>query len=251
MKFFTGKIRFNKVYFSRILLAIGIIIFSGSVRIFSEEQIKITAGNVPIGIHTFFFVKMKRTGFSVVTPSNYYHEWMRRAKSSTAEQPRLSTAIMGNGFSDKRKLSRFLTEHNPKISLTLAKKIASLYIMEASAEGVNYDVAFSQMCLETGFLKFGGDVNPKQNNFCGLGVTAKGQEGLSFPSLQTGIRAHIQHLKAYASTKPLKHNVVDSRFRYVKRGSVRDIQQLTGKWAHDPHYGSKIEKLLKRLMAAK
>ncbi len=251
MKFFTGKIRLNKVYFSRIFLVIGIIIFSGSVRIFSEEQIKISAGNVPIGIHTSFFVKIKRAGFSVVTPVNYYHEWMRLTKSSTYKQARLSTAIMGNGFSNERKLSRFLTEHNPKISLTLAKKIASLYIKEASAEGVNYDVAFSQMCLETGFLKFGGDVHPGQNNFCGLGVTAKGQEGLSFPSLQTGIRAHIQHLKAYASKKPLKHSIVDSRFRYVKRGSVRDVRQLTGKWACDPKYGIKIQRLLQRLMAAK
>ena len=36
-------------------------------------------------------------------------------------------------------------------------------------KGSNSDVAFAQMCLETGFLRFGGLVTMDMNNFCGLG----------------------------------------------------------------------------------
>ncbi len=154
---------------------------------------------------------------------------------------------MGNGITSEKRLAEFLYKHNKAITPDSAGKIASLYIDEAKSEGVNYDVAFAQMCLETGFLKFGGDVNKTQNNFCGLGVTKKGIKGLSFPDIRTGIRAHIQHLKAYASTAELKNSIVDKRFKYVKRGSVKEITQLSGTWAADPKYGQKIKNLLERM----
>ncbi len=154
---------------------------------------------------------------------------------------------MGKGLFSAALLADFLKKNNPKLHDKKVREIASLYVKEAQIEGVNPDVAFIQMCLETGFLKFGGNVLPSQNNFCGLGVTGIGQKGLSFPSLQLGIRAHIQHLKAYASTEKLHQKLIDSRFRFVKRGSIGDIKEMGGKWASDRYYGQKIESLLKRL----
>ena len=82
------------------------------------------------------------------------------------------------------------------------------------AEGVRGDIAFAQSCLETGNFSFAGSaVTLEQNNFCGMGVTANGLKGNSFSTAQLGIRAQVQHLKAYASTEPLKGECIDPRFK--------------------------------------
>jgi len=103
------------------------------------------------------------------------------------------------------------------------------------------------MLHETNWLKFGGDVQPRQNNFAGLGVTGGGVAGLSFPDVRTGALAHVQHLKAYGSTAPVVANLVDPRFRYVKRGSAPTLKSLTGRWAMDPNYGDKLLRLYVRM----
>jgi len=108
-------------------------------------------------------------------------------------------------------------------------------------------VAFTQMCLETGFLNFGGDVKPEQFNFAGLGAIGGGEPGLSFPDPRTGIRAQVQHLKAYASEEPLNLALVNPRFRFVRRGSSPTIEGLAGTWAADRQYAVKINTMLQRL----
>jgi len=155
--------------------------------------------------------------------------------------------IQGKGLLTKERLMSFLWLHNTMLSLKEADELVSLYIAEAADEGINHDIAFSQMCLETGFLKFGGDVTKDQHNYCGLGATGNGVAGLSFSHPQEGVRAHIQHLKAYASTEKLSNDLVDIRFDYVKRGTVKSYEQLTGKWAVDPHYHHKLKSILHRL----
>ena len=59
-----------------------------------------------------------------------------------------------------------------------------------------------------------------------MGVTSNGMRGNSFDTPQLGIRAQVQHLKAYASTVDLKNECVDPRFKYVTRGSI-DGKELT------------------------
>jgi hypothetical protein len=103
------------------------------------------------------------------------------------------------------------------------------------------------MCLETGFLRFGGLVTPDMNNFCGLGATGPGNSGASFPDPRTGVRAHIQHLKAYATEAPLKQDLVDPRYRLVRFGSSPAIKGLSGTWAADQSYADKIKNILERL----
>jgi hypothetical protein len=103
------------------------------------------------------------------------------------------------------------------------------------------------MCLETGFLRYGGLVTPDMNNFCGLGSIGPGQPGLAFPDLRTGVRAHIQHLKAYASEESLNGELVDPRFRFVRRGSSPAVGGLAGTWAADRSYSEKIRIILERL----
>ena len=122
-----------------------------------------------------------------------------------------------------------------------------MYIEEAAAEGVNHDMAFAQMCLETGFLRFGGLVSAGMNNFCGLGAIGPGQEGEVFPDPRAGVRAHIQHLKGYATDLPLNGELVDPRYRWVRKGSSPRIRELAGTWAADKSYGDKINRILERM----
>ncbi len=89
------------------------------------------------------------------------------------------------------------------------------------------DLAFCQSCLETGNFTFKGSaVTLDQNNFCGLGVTSNGMKGNSFATPQLGIRAQIQHLKAYANKEPLRQTQIDPRFHYVTRGCSPYLQWL-------------------------
>jgi N-acetylmuramoyl-L-alanine amidase/fibronectin type 3 domain-containing protein len=125
---------------------------------------------------------------------------------------------------------------------------------EAEAEGVRADVLFAQVMLETGGLQFGGDVQPSQCNFGGLGAVGGGAAGETFADVRTGLRAQVQHLKAYASTDGLNNACVDKRFQYVSRGTARYVEWLAipqnpyGKgWAADADYGTKLLRIMDSL----
>lgn len=156
--------------------------------------------------------------------------------------------IMGRGIMSEARLVSFFLDNNPDADAARVARLAALYIEEAAVEGVNSDVAFVQMCLETGFLRFGGLVSPEQNNFCGLGATGPGEPGLYFPDERTGVRAHIQHLKGYGSTEPLVGEQVDPRYPYISpKGKSPGIAGLAGTWAADPLYAEKLGVLLESL----
>lgn len=122
-----------------------------------------------------------------------------------------------------------------------------IYVEEAQAEGVRAEVAFCQAMKETGFLRYQGDVRIEQFNFAGIGATGGGVQGNYFGSVRDGIRAQIQHLKAYASTEALNGACVDPRFHYVKRGTTPYVEWLGihenpygGGWAAALNYGGSI-----------
>ncbi len=147
-------------------------------------------------------------------------------------------------------LDRFLTvvqQRNPALGEKAWRAVWTAYSDACDTEGVRQSVALVQMLHETNWLRFGGDVKLSQNNFAGLGVTGGGVAGLSFPDVRTGALAHVQHLKAYASTEPPAAALVDPRFRYVRRGSAPTVRSLTGKWAMDPGYGDKLMRLYGQL----
>ncbi|GAB4385122.1 MAG: hypothetical protein Kow00121_49660 [Elainellaceae cyanobacterium] len=157
--------------------------------------------------------------------------------------------IMGQGLASSEQLADFLKSNNSGDFLSRFSDIARLYIEEARKEGVNHDIAFCQMCLETGYLRFGGDVSPDQNNFAGIGAVGGGVAGASFSDARTGVKAHVEHLKAYASTEAIAHPpIVDPRFHLVTpRGKAPNVKDLSGYWAGDTQYGDKILAILKRL----
>lgn len=154
--------------------------------------------------------------------------------------------ITGRGYTTEVQLLMFLKARN-EVGLSRFPDIARLYLEEGLSEGISHDIAFAQMCVETEFLQFGGTTKPNQNNFGGLGTVGGNPEGASFPSRRIGIRAHIQHLKAYANTEPLREETVDPRFNLVIRGVAPTISQLTGRWSADLHYSDRILAILRQL----
>ena len=126
---------------------------------------------------------------------------------------------------------------------------------EAVFENVRPEILYAQIMLETGYLQYGGDVEINQFNFGGLGATGNGVKGNSFIDVRTGIKAQVQHLKAYASVEPLNATqVVDERFKYVTRNTAPYVEWLgikenpTGKgWAAAAGYGFNLMKIVNNL----
>ena len=166
------------------------------------------------------------------------------------------TAIMGKAQATAEQMKAYLKKKNPSVPQPVLDMLP-LYLSEGEMEGVRGDIAFAQSCLETGNFTFSGSaVTLPQNNFCGLGVTQRGKAGLSFESPQLGIRAQIQHLKAYASTDKLRKARIDPRFRYVTRGCAPYAEWLGQKenpqgkgWAAGEKYGEKILSILKAIVS--
>ena len=165
------------------------------------------------------------------------------------------TKIMGSAVATAEQMRAYLKAENPEAAQGVLDMIP-LYLSEGEAEGVRGDIAFAQSCLETGNFTFSGSaVTFSQNNFCGMGVTSNGMKGNSFDTPQLGIRAQIQHLKAYASTESLKNACIDPRFKYVTRGCAEYVEWLgqqenpQGKgWAAGAGYGEKILTILKAII---
>lgn len=163
--------------------------------------------------------------------------------------------IMGQAQASVEQMRAYIKKVNPKVPQSVIKMIP-YYITEGAAEGVRGDVAFAQSCLETGNFTFKGSaVTLGQNNFCGMGVTQNGMKGNSFRTPQLGIRAQVQHLKAYASSDKLNNTCVDPRFTYVKRASAPYVEWLGiqenpsgGGWAKGKGYGTKILNILSSIL---
>lgn len=183
------------------------------------------------------------------------------------------TKIMGTGQTNVAQMVRyykanasgydtFKARYEGKYDGSLAKggastieRFAQIFYEEANAEGVKAEVAFTQCMKETGFLKYGGDVLPNQYNFAGIGATGA-VRGASFKDVRTGIRAQIQHLKAYASTSPLNNACVDPRFNLVTRNTAPYVEWLGIQenpngygWATAKNYGYDIVGMVKVLLS--
>lgn len=171
------------------------------------------------------------------------------------------TAIMGKAQATAQQMALFCRSKNstPQLTSCSLEQLAEMFIEEGEAEGVRGDVAFAQSLHETGYFKFGGIALPTQNNYAGIGAlngNATGQAA-SFPDPRTGVRAQIQHLKAYASTEALVNECVDPRFSLVARGVAPYVEWLGA--ADNPQgcgwavpgagYGANIVKLLGQIMA--
>jgi hypothetical protein len=139
--------------------------------------------------------------------------------------------------------------------------IATQYMRFGERLGIRWDFAFYQMIVETGALSYwrgsrAGDVKPEQLNFAGLGATGNGTRGESFKDIETGVRAHIEHILLYAG-RPVE-NPAAERTRKVRQWGILDAWQkgiarpityadLASRWAPGSrHYGNMIRAVAER-----
>jgi hypothetical protein len=136
--------------------------------------------------------------------------------------------------------------------------LAALFIEEGAAEGVTGDIAFVQSVVETGWFRFGGSITPAHNNFAGIGATDSNPAPAVFPDARTGVRAQIQHLRAYAdpsatacTVPPLRNACVDPRFHLVTpKGRAPTWNEFgNGNWASASTYAGSILTLFAELLA--
>jgi hypothetical protein len=171
-----------------------------------------------------------------------------------AAAPSSGTGVMGSAKIDAARLARWFHGRQPQPAGTYratvsVETLAQLYIEEGAAEGVKGDVAFMQAIVETGWFRFGGSVPAWKNNFAGIGATNTNPAPATFPDARTGVRAQIQHLRAYAdagatscSMPPLHRPCVDPRFALVvPKGKAPTWNQMgNGNWATSSTYATSI-----------
>lgn len=178
---------------------------------------------------------------------------------------RYELSIFGPSIATQEQIEAFLADQEAalkkKFALTEPERefipypsnIVSLYLEIGAKYNIRGDLALAQAIKETGYFQFGGSVQYFQNNYCGLGATGtpllgneplngvsrqkafylSGMHGLSFTTPAYGVEAHIQHLYAYACNQDLPSDVelLDPRFKYVRRGTAPRWIDLNGRWA--------------------
>ena len=181
--------------------------------------------------------------------------WSSFSESDLVACTTLGTPIMGKSSATVTNMVSLYNSTGYSYPSIYASKGASsiedycqLVLEEANAEGVKAEILFAQAMLETGWLQFGGSVKASQCNFSGIGAVNATAGGASFDDVRTGLRAQVQHLKAYASTEPLKNACVDPRFEKVERGVAPCVEDLNGRWAvPGDGYGQRVSSLAARV----
>lgn len=156
------------------------------------------------------------------------------------------TPILGKPALSAREIYDYVMTRRPGPAFTL--ELVQEYLDQGKRWGIRADVAIFQAIVETGWFRFEGGtaVTPDDHNYCGLGVTRRGAKGCVFATVADGVSAHLQHLWAYATDRPLPDGweLVDPRFRYVRRGIAPTWQSLgSGAWATSTNYPSLILRL--------
>ncbi|EES91621.1 hypothetical protein FDJ70_08735 [Clostridium botulinum] len=163
--------------------------------------------------------------------------------------------IIGQSKLLAKNMVEYVLKHNknPELSINIYD-LANIFLEEGKHEGVRGDIAFCQSIKETGFFRYGGQVLPEQNNYAGIGAinNSKVGKGAWFKSPREGVRAQIQHLKAYATKEKLNNMCIDPRYNLLKEKGVLGIapnwQNLNGKWAvPGKNYGEDIIAIYKRI----
>ena len=143
--------------------------------------------------------------------------------------------------------------------LRFGAQIAPALWDECVALGIDPVGAIAQSYKETGGGTFRGKVTPEHYNTGGIKVRHLGYGGPStlgdeqlahaaFASWTIGARAHAQHLAAYAGATLLDRDIVDPRYWLVDRSKwIETFEELGGKWAPSPTYGTELVAIARRL----
>ncbi len=131
------------------------------------------------------------------------------------------------------------------------RAIVDHYYATAATVGLDPLLVVAQMVEETGHLTSFWSQRPRRN-FAGIGVTGEPEAGLSFPDLNTAVRAHTGRLLAYSlprgtgSQAQVQLIAEALAFRSLTddlRGVAPSLRGLSGSWASDPHYAVKLAQI--------
>ena len=152
--------------------------------------------------------------------------------------------VMGQSDLGAEQIAGYFWAHQPPGSPCLTVSVEELtayFAFHGNLENVRGDIAFAQALVETGWFRYGGQVHCWQNNYGGMSG--------SFPDAETGVRAQIQHLRAYAdpsatscSQPPLHTPCADPTFNFVSpKGKAPNWNDMgNGNWAAAPDYAGKV-----------
>jgi hypothetical protein len=185
------------------------------------------------------------------------------APSLTPAPPSSVFRVMGASRVSAISMAAWFNTRTPRPPGTYAatvpiEMLAAIFVEEGAAEGVTGDIAFVQSIVETGWFRFSGSVPATHNNFAGIGATDTNPAPAVFPDARTGVRAQIQHLRAYAdplatacAVPPLHHPCVDPRFALVvPKGRAPTWNEFgNGNWASASTYAASILALFNELLA--
>lgn len=124
--------------------------------------------------------------------------------------------------------------------------IAPEYWRYGALTGIRPEVLYAQSAKETAFGRYGGAVQPGQNNWAGIKVRSpKGDSTADFETFTTpeeGVRGHFNHMCAYVGLEPV--GIPHGRYWVVLAqpwaGRIRFVEELGGKWAVGADYGISI-----------
>ena len=176
---------------------------------------------------------------------------------TSPSSPSPTVAIMGAARLTPEQIVAWFNGRQPRppgvyAATVPVETMARIFVEEGAAEGVTGDVAFMQSVVETGWFRFSGSVPASSNNFAGIGATDTNPSPAVFADARTGVRAQIQHLRAYAdpaaltcTVPPLHNPCVDPRFGLVApKGKAPAWNQMgNGNWATASTYAGSILQL--------
>ena len=166
-------------------------------------------------------------------------------------------------YKDRNSQNLYITQTpivgESKVTLEQAKKwaqnngahqrfidIADYYWKYGEITGMRPEILYGQAAKETAFGKYTGQVKPEQNNWAGIKIKNpsgdKPEDHETFATPDDGVRAHFNHMSQYTGIAPVgephdRYYVLNSM---AWRGTVKNVEQLGGKWAPDVTYGYSI-----------
>ena len=216
----------------------------------------LTASGLPETLAEQISAELKSAGYSAALTARE----IKQEQPVTPTEQESYHSIAGKAVATAAQMVAYIKAKRPGLEQSVIDMIP-LYISEGQTEGIAGDIAFAQSCIETGNFAFPGEtcaVTLAQNNFAMMGVTSTFAKGEIFDTPQIGIRAQIQHLKAYANTEALVGACVDPRFNLVSRGSAPYVEWLGQKenpqgkgWATAKGYGARILTVLADIRGTK
>lgn len=188
--------------------------------------------------------------FTEITPVYSNPEEPKPDKVTEPEKPAIATPIISPPMVSMARAQQWAIEKGAHQRFI---DIAPLYWDYGFKSGICPEVLYAQAAYETGFGRFSGIVPPEYNNWAGIKTVKatgdKPEDYEQFASPADGARAHFNHISAYVGLDPIgePHGRYYSVSRLSWAGSIKVVEDLSGRWAPSPTYHERILTLLNEM----